>query len=165
MKFWHTEIVFNHIDNPTLGKIKTLFPIKYRKTRRLAAGKQISGVNAVATLNLPQKINLVWHGILTEAIQIHPTFFFYRITVKPSRQWWEIKAVAIVIKSCFSIEVLCREAMAEHTAHGAGLRERVTESIVSVLRDGIAVGIEITCDVTDIVVAGNERDTVDGEIK
>ena len=76
----------------------------------------------------------------------------------------QIEAIVVIIKPGFDIAVFCREAMAEHTAHGAGLRNRRTESIVSVLRDGVAISIKVTNDVTDIVVVGNEWHAVNGEV-
>ena len=69
-----------------------------------------------------------------------------------------VKAVAVIVEVGFRVEVFCREAMAEEAGVWAGLGYGVAKSIVGVLGDRVAVGIEVSGDVAVVVV---ERD-VDG---
>ena len=55
--------------------------------------------------------------------------------------------------------------MAEERREGAALRERAAESVVGVLRDGVAVGIEIARDVADVVIVGDIRHAIDGQVQ
>lgn len=55
--------------------------------------------------------------------------------------------------------------MAEHTAHGPGLRECAAESVVGVLCYAVAIGIKVANDVVDVVVIWDIGHAIDGEIQ
>ena len=66
-----------------------------------------------------------------------------------------VEAVAVVVKSGFGIEILCREAVAEEVGEGAGLCDGVAKSIVGVLRNRVAGRVEVAGDIAVVVVAWN----------
>ena len=69
-----------------------------------------------------------------------------------------VEAVAVIVVVGFSVEILCREAMAEEVGERTGLRYGVAESVVGVLRNCGTGRVEVTGYVSVVVV---ERD-VDG---
>ena len=73
-----------------------------------------------------------------------------------------IEAVAEAVETDFDVEVLGREAMAEEVGKRARLGYGVSKSVIGVLRDGVTVSIEITRDVTVVVVAWNVDRAVGG---
>ena len=66
-----------------------------------------------------------------------------------------VEAVAVVVETGFGIVVLRGEAVAEEVGEGAGFGDEFAESVVGVLRDGVAAGIEVAGDVAVVVVAWN----------
>ena len=76
-----------------------------------------------------------------------------------------VEAVAVVVESGFGIVVFRGEAVAEEVGKRAGLGDDVAESVVGVLRDGVAVCVEVASDVAVVVVAGNVDRFVNCEVK
>ncbi len=66
-----------------------------------------------------------------------------------------VEAVAVVVKTSFGIVILRGEAVAEEVGKRAGLGDEIAEGVVGVLRDGIAVCVEVASDVAVVVVAWN----------
>ena len=66
-----------------------------------------------------------------------------------------VEAVAVVVEAGFGIVVFRGEAMAEEVGKRAGLGGEIAEGVVSVLRDGVAICVEVASDVAVVVVAWN----------
>ena len=76
-----------------------------------------------------------------------------------------VEAVAVVVKAGFEVEILCREAVAEEVGKRAGLGDEIAEGVVGVLRDGVAICVEVASDVAVVVVAWNVDRAIHGEVK
>ena len=76
-----------------------------------------------------------------------------------------VEAVAVVVKTGFGIEVLCREAMPEEVGKRAGLGDEFSEGIVCVLRNSIAVLVKVARDIADVVVERNIDRAVNREVE
>ena len=68
-----------------------------------------------------------------------------------------IKAIAVVIKFGFGIKIFCREAVVEEVGEGTELGDGVTEGIVGVSGDRVAVCINVLRYVAVVVVARNMK--------
>ena len=66
-----------------------------------------------------------------------------------------VEAVAVVVKARLGIKVSRREAVAEEFGKRARLGDDVAESIVGVLGDGVAAGVEVASDVAIVVITWN----------
>ena len=66
-----------------------------------------------------------------------------------------VEAVAVIVEPRFRIVVLRGEAVTEEVGERSGLGDDVAESIVGVLGDGVAAGVEVASDVAVVVVAWN----------
>ena len=76
-----------------------------------------------------------------------------------------VEAVAVVVKTGFGIVILRGEAVAEEVGERAGLGDDFTESVVGVLRDGVAAGVEVASNVAVVVVAWNVDRAIHGVVK
>ena len=76
-----------------------------------------------------------------------------------------VEAVAVVVEAGFGIVVFRGEAMAEEVGKRAGLGDEIAEGVVGVLRDGVAICVEVASDVAVVVVAWNVDRAIHGEVK
>ena len=76
-----------------------------------------------------------------------------------------VEAVAVVIEAGFDVVVFCRETMAEEVGERPGLGDDVAEGVVGVLRDGVAVGIEVARNITDVIIAWNVDSSINCKVK
>ena len=76
-----------------------------------------------------------------------------------------VEAVAVVVKIGFGIVVFRGKAVAEEVGKRAGLGNEIAEGVVGVLRNGVAVCVEVASDVAVVVVTWNVDRAIHGEVK
>ena len=102
---------------------------------------------------------------MAKSIEIHITVHSNWVAIEPSAVIRSVKAVAVVVETCFNIKVLCRETMPEEVGERTGLRDRVAKGVVGILRNDIAVSVKIASDVAVIVIAWNVDHVVDSQVE
>ena len=92
-----------------------------------------------------------------------PSSFSNRIAVEPEAPIGRVETFAIIVKTCFGIEVLRRETDAEEVGERAGLRNQFPEVIVFVCGDDIARFVNVLRHIAVVVKSREVEQAIAGD--
>ena len=75
-----------------------------------------------------------------------------------------VKAVAVVEETGFGVAVFRGKSVAEKAGERTIGGRNAAEGVVDVLRNDVAIGIEVACDVAIVVIARNVDCAVNGQV-
>jgi len=76
-----------------------------------------------------------------------------------------VETVAVVVESSLGVVILCREAVTEEVGERARLRDGVAEGIVGILRNRVAIRIEVAGNIAVVVVERDVDSVIDCKVQ